>query len=312
MDINSVRRVYAALFEINTESIINTLVNAMTLYCSEGKSLNLNNLSLNHIVILFENPLLHSPEFLEIAFPRFLSVILSSLSVEQKATLVNWYSEYSIDRVANFVSSLQQVLTIATLQVEDPTKNPIQTDTTIACASHVLMIFYVANLVISKRNGKCRIHSPKLLSNIAVPVPEELQLKTLNTFEMLLLKCDIHPTEVYETQIELSEFVNESINDELNMLADFKRQRTRMESGNKKTGGKTFSFLDHPYILDPANRVEKLYFDNQLSMMNERHRTLFHVILTGVADIPFLLLRVDRNNLVSDTLAQVCWLINYN
>ena len=284
----------------------------MTLYCSEGKSLNLNNLSLNHIVILFENPLLHSPEFLEIAFPRFLSVILSSLSVEQKATLVNWYSEYSIDRVANFVSSLQQVLTIATLQVEDPTKNPIQTDTTIACASHVLMIFYVANLVISKRNGKCRTHSPKLLSNIAVPVPEELQLKTLNTFEMLLLKCDIHPTEVYETQIELSEFVNESINDELNMLADFKRQRTRMESGNKKTGGKTFSFLDHPYILDPANRVEKLYFDNQLSMMNERHRTLFHVILTGVADIPFLLLRVDRNNLVSDTLAQVYWLINYN
>ena len=127
----------------------------------------------------------------------------------------------------------------------------------------------------------------------------------LSSFEMLLLKCDVHPSEVYETPIRRTDFINESVNNGLNMLADYKRQNNRVVSGSRKITGKAFSFLDYPYILDPANKVEKLYFDNQLSMMNERHRTLFHVILTGIADIPFLLLRVDRHNLVSDTLAQV-------
>ncbi len=302
VDIASVRRVYAALFQLKMESVITVLVNAMNTYCSTMKPLI--SIPLNHVVIVFENPLLHSPEFLDTAFPKFLS-ILASMNVDQKSILVDWYSNYSVIDIANFVSTLQQILTISTLQIEDHTKNIFQNNSTIASATHVMMIFYVVNLVMSKQLKKCRPHSLKLLSAIATPIPREIQEKTLNAFEMLLMKCDVHPSETYDTPIKLTDFINECINNGLNMLVDYKRQSMRMVNGNRKVIGKTFSFLDHPYILEPVNKVEKLYFDNQLSMINERHRTLFHAIISGIPDIPFLLLRVDRNHLVSDTLAQV-------
>lgn len=305
VDISSVRRVYSMLLDLNEESITNSLVNAINNYCLSIKRLNLTSLPLNHIVILLENPLFDSPEFLECSSKVLSTVALLSLS--QKADLVNWYARYPVELIASFVSSLQQILTISALKIEDPAKSPLQTDIAVISTTHVMMIFYVANLVMSKHNT--RPHSEHLLSALSVPIPEDIQQKTLNTYEMLLLKVNIHPSEVYSTPIKLTDFVNECINNGLNMLADYKRQSQRLSSSNKKTLTRSFSFLDHPYILDPANKVEKLYFDNQLSMMNERHRTLFHVIITGVPDIPFLLLRVDRNNLVSDTLAQV--LLNY-
>ena len=302
VDIVSVRRVYAALFELEKDSITTVLVNAINAYCSTIKPFI--SIPLNHIVILFENPLLHSPEFLDAAFPKFLA-LLASTNIDQKAILVDWYSNYSIKDITNFISILQQTLTITTLQIEDDVKDPLQSYSTIANGTHVMMIFYVANLVISKKDKKCRPHSTKLLSVVASPIPREVQEKQLNLFEMLLMKCDVHPSETYSTPIKLTDFTNECINDGLNMLVDYKRQSHRMVNGNKKPVGKTFSFLDYPYILEPANKVEKLFFDNQLSMINERHRTLFHAIITGIPDIPFLLLRVDRNNLVGDTLAQV-------
>ena len=305
VDIHSVRKVYSALFETEMEPVTNTLVNAMDVYCSSMKQGGASLPSLNHIVILFENPLLHSPEFLETAFPRFLSVV-ATLSIDQKADLVNWYSHYPVESISRFLSNLQQLITISALQTEDSSsKAPFQSNSTIASATHVMMIFYIANLVIAKRQKKTRPHSEKLLSATASSVPKDIQLKTLNVFEMLLLRCNVHPAECYQTPISLSEFVNEYINNDLEMLPDYRRQNDRVRRGRPKISGKSFCFLDHPYILDTANKVEKLYYDNQLSMISQRQRTLFNTLLTGVVDIPFLLLRVDRNDIVNDTLAQV-------
>lgn len=290
------------LLELKVESIINSLVNAVNSYCSSIKHFSLSIIPLNHIVILLENPLFDSPEFLECS-SKVLSVV-TLLSLNQKADLIRWYSKYPVEKITALVTSLQQILTISALKIEDHSKSPLQLDPAVISSTHVMMIFYIANLVMS--NGSNRPHSENLLSTLCVPIPEEIQGKTLNTYEMLLLKCKVHPAEVCNPPIKLTDFINEYVNNGLNMLTDYKKQSQRLSTGNSRPLMKSFSFLDHPYILDPANKVEKLYFDNQLSMMNERHRALFHVIISGVPDIPFLLLRVDRNNLVSDTLAQVC------
>ena len=301
VDVDSIRRVYSALFEVEVDAITNTLTNAIDAYHSAVKREDfLSSKPLNHAVIIFENPMLHSPEFLDRAFPKFLSSVMS-LSFDHKVTLVEWYTSYSIKYISQFVSSLQQLLTISVLTI-DPlvSKTALQTDSSIASATHVMMIFFIANLIIAKHQNKMRSHSQKLLSAVAVPIAEPLQLQKLNVYEMLLMKFNVHPAELIESPIPLSEFINEFINKDVNMLADYRRQGQKTSHGNH-----AFCFLDHPYMLTPANKVEKLYFENQLSMINERHRTLFHSLLTGVLDVPFLLLRIDRNDLVNDTLAQV-------
>ena len=68
---------------------------------------------------------------------------------------------------------------------------------------------------------------------------------------------------------------------------------------------KQFSFLEYPFILSTANKVEKLLLDNRASHINERQRTFVHTLLTGVRDTPFLHLHISRDDIVSDTLSQV-------
>ena len=71
------------------------------------------------------------------------------------------------------------------------------------------------------------------------------------------------------------------------------------------TREKQFAFLEYPFILNTANKVEKLLRDNLVSHFSERQRTFVHAILTGVPDTPFLHLQISREDIVSDTLSQV-------
>ena len=300
VDVEAVRRVYAGLFENDVTAVTNTLANVMDAYTTSvtrDETLKTSGV-LNHVVTLFENPMLHSPEFLERAFPKFLSMIMS-LSIEQKALLVEWYSSYSADDLTRFISSLQQLIVVCILTDEENSVT-LQSNTTVAAATHVLMLFYIANLVIAKRQGGLRPHSTKLLSSIATPLPDSLSARKLNMFEILLSKFEVHPSEVLSCPIPLEDFVIELLNKEVHMLIDLRRQRHKGSDGQH-----VFCFLDHPFVLTAANKVETLHLEHSIRMISERQRTLFTTVLTGIPDLPFLLLRVDRHDLLNDTLAQV-------
>ena len=303
VDVSSVRRVYDILFQLEQEAITNNLANVMDVYCTavRQQASFLNSRSLNHVVILFENPLLHSPEFLERASPKFLQVV-GLLSLEQKAVLVEWFSSYSVEDLQRLISTLQQIILIRLLAEDDNTRTfSPHNDRGIAGATHALMILNVSNLLMAKRLGHIRPHSKELRSRLANPIPSFLQKDTFTDFEKLLGRFGVHPAEAMQLPIPLEEFINEELNKSVNILTDFKRQ------GEKALMDETrlFCFFDHPFILNPANKVEKLFFENQLSMINERHRSLVHTVLTGIRDLPFLLLRVDRHDLISETLVQV-------
>ena len=300
VDVAAVREAYKLLYELEIPAITNTLCNAMSNYCSSLSGADEVKFSsqLGHIITLFENPLLHSPEFVDRAYPQFLKVILG-LSVTQKVILVEWYSSYSTEELMGFIASLKQLILINLLN--DDVSVTIQGNSAIASATHTLMLFYVSSLVIAKREGGLRPHSHRLLSSIATALPEQMAVRRLNIFQMLLSKFSVHPSEVLKSSISLDEFVLELINNEVDMGIDYRRYKHKYF----EDGSHVFCFLDHPFVLSTSNKVETIHLDHNYRMFSERQRTLFHTVLTGIPDLPFLVLRIDRHDIVNDTLAQV-------
>ena len=300
VDLESVRRTYQAVFSLDSERVQNTMINAMEMYrgyLQRQKSFKTKE-SLSHFVILLENPLLPSPEFLK-CFPKLLRAMMS-LPITQKERLIHWYSHYPTDELQNLVRSLQQLITLQLLFSEDehPHHYLLQSDPSIAAASGAMGFFYFANLLKAKRENGMKLVTNTLSSFVAKPKPEFMQTSDTD-YEQLVLRLQVHPCLIRRFPIPLSEFINEELNSRVDMSIDYQREY------GSSIGDKTFSFLEHPYMLNVTNKVEKLYRDNLVSMFSERHRAVIHSVLTGVADIPYLVLRVSREKIVEDALVQV-------
>ena len=301
VDVGAVRRTYGSLFSLELDSVKNALVNAMDMYCSQlkrEKSFTLKQ-SLNHFVVLLENPLLHSPEFMK-AFPKLLQAI-TSLPVVRKELLIHWYSHYPTEELHGILSSLQQTVTLQLLFSDDSDHHRMyipQSDPAITSACGTMTLFFFANLLKAKREGNMKPMNGKLSSIAAKTKPSFMQSET-SVYEQLLSRLKVHPANTIKAPIPVTEFQNEELNNRVNMGMDYQRYMSGL--GNESS----FSFVEHPFILTAANKVEKLFRDNLVSQFGERQRTLIHAVLTGVPDIPFLMLRVDRNNMVQETLVQV-------
>ena len=111
----------------------------------------------------------------------------------------------------------------------------------------------------------------------------------------------VHPANIVNPVIPWEDFLNEELNNRINMALDYRYYN----DFDPFTREKSFSFLEYPYILNTANKVEKLLRDNLVSHFSERQRTFVHSLLTGVPDTPFLHLQISREEIVSDTLSQV-------
>ena len=305
VDLKAVRQAYSTIFELALDRVKNTIVNAIDMYRSTLKLGSQGKRPLNHLVILLENPLLHSPEFLK-AFPKILQSV-ASLSVSDLALLIEWYSHYPTEELEQFVSSLQQLVTIQLLSSDENEHNRHyipQSDSAVVAASSALIVFFFANLVKAKREGRMKPLTPTLMS-VAAKEKAEFLHNGETPFEQLLSKLGVHPALLVSAPIDLNEFVNEELNSRVNMMLDYHRD------ARESIDGPEFSFIRIPYVLSTANKMEKLIRDNLVSMYSERHRAVIHSILTGVPDIPFLLLRINRDNIVSDALVQVIyWITN--
>ncbi len=301
VDLAATRQSYTQMFELECDRVQNTLINAMDMYkvCLQSVKAFKNEKSLSHIVILMENPLLCSPEFLK-SYTKLLQIV-ESLPMSQKELLIQWYSHYTTEDLLQLVRSLQQLITIQLLFAEEGEYARFylpQTDPAIATATSVLGLLYFANLVKTKREGNMKEFCNSLNSFMAKIKPEFLQSSDPE-YEQLILRLQVHPCLVRTFPIPTTEFINEELNEKVDMAKDYQREYTG------SAGEKSFAFLAHPFMLSVTNKVEKLYRDNIVSMYSERHRAVIHSVLTGVADVPFLVLRINRDTIVEDTLVQV-------
>lgn len=105
---------------------------------------------------------------------------------------------------------------------------------------------------------------------------------------------------IYEgkTTIGYKEFYNETVNEQLNIEAEYDRWKS-----NK------FSFANHPYILHPASKAEILQFDARGQMQEQLETAIFDALVNDSrainASIVHLNLKVHRDNLIEDTIRQL-------
>lgn len=303
VDVASARRVYDLIYELDEDIVSNTLVNAIDMYQGffhDEKSF-ISKHPLNHFVTLLENRHLPlpTPEFPP-AYTKLLKLI-ASIPLEQKLTLVLWYSHYSVEDLQSFVSAFQQVITVQLVLSEENTHRRVyipQSDSLIAAVTKVMTIFYFANLLKAKRNKQLKPLTPALASVAAKVKPDFMQVEN-SEFERFMMQLQVHPALAMSLPIPCDEFINEELNNRINMQVDYHRE------GGSGGDSSSFAFIEFPFILSPANKVEKVLRDNLYSMYSERQRTFFHSVLTGVIDIPYLLLRINRDNIVSDALVQL-------
>lgn len=99
--------------------------------------------------------------------------------------------------------------------------------------------------------------------------------------------------------INVTEFYNDGINQcPALVMTDFKDWHVRKL---KKT---TYRLLDNPFVLDPASKIELLRWDSGLQQRTESRRGA--LTLGNLAFItPYLVIEVDRNNLLEDALNQL-------
>ena len=191
VDLAAVRRTYEALLNLEVPAITNAFENAMSVYCSsfsQYKSF-CQVESLNHVVLLMENPQLHSPEFMA-ASGKLLTTV-AALPIQQKEMLVRFYSTYSIERLREFVSNFHQLITMQLLFSDDNPKSRgkvylPQTDPLITASTNAMMIFFFASLLISERKGSVRPMNRSMSSIAANPKPRYLESTELECDQLLM------------------------------------------------------------------------------------------------------------------------------
>lgn len=96
-------------------------------------------------------------------------------------------------------------------------------------------------------------------------------------------------------------FYNDAVNDEdFNIEEDYSR--------SKQHDRFTFSFCDHPFVYDPASKSKILQLDSQLQMIHHFEDAMLRSYFSGPAmgaSCPFNVLRIRRDHLIQDAIAQV-------
>ena len=157
-----------------------------------------------------------------------------------------------------------------------------------------VQLFYFANLVAARNAGSVRPDG-ELVQHLR----DQKNLRGLSTYEEMLVRIGIHPANIIDPPVPFAMFLNDELNIRIDMEQDLQTRLDPSSSG--------MSFYHYPCCLAPVNKVEELRWDNQLAMVRERRLLLFQALVTRHPIIsPFFVLRVDRHNLIQDTLTQVC------
>lgn len=195
VDVEAVRRTYEVLLGLEVPTITNALENAMLVYSSAlARNKQLCQVEpLNHLVLLLENPQLHSPEFT--ASSGKLLAAVAGLHIQQKEMLVRFYATYPAARLQEMVANFQQLITMQLLFSDDEPKlhggrNLPQQDPLIVSSTKVMMLFFFANLLMSQRSGVVRPMSSRMSSVAANPKPRFLDVVD-SEFDQLLVRLKV-------------------------------------------------------------------------------------------------------------------------
>ncbi|KXJ10271.1 ubiquitin-protein ligase E3A [Exaiptasia diaphana] len=298
VDVEAMKRIYAALYEIGDSSIENALINSVeTLSTAVEMELLYKNPNckdpqyLNQFILIFVNSMLQSPEYLERALPRFLKA-LCQLPVSAQAQLVRIWCTFPVEDIRHMVETLQQLITYRVLTGPSAVDHvPVHDDDVIVNSAKTMKLLYFVSIIEGHKRNPVELsdHQNDTMDSVAAntsffqdPLVRELKLKSSDCHQPLL---------------SYDEFVNEPLNDQIEVDRDY----THFKSDHQHK----FSFLNHTFLLSTATKGLGLFYDNRVRMYSERRLTMLYSLVHGHQHAPFLRLKVRRDNLIGDALVRL-------
>ena len=311
VDIASVQRTFTALYAVTEPRVMNALLNAV-ISLSQLIEVDVrwvpqfatDMAHLNVFVVMMENQMLQSPEYLEVAFPSFCRAI-SHLPLPAQAKLAKIWSRFPAANLLKKLECLQQMITFKVLSDHGTLMRPrsyVNDDDSICSATKVMRIIYYASVLGGKLSRPVSTVAAEEeifgdLSEILGAVGHENKEKKIPQEDQLANHLKVSVLDSRKPLVPFSEFYNEPLNDQIEVDHDF--------TCYKKESDGRFSFLNYPFILTPASKNMGLYYDNRIRMYNERRLTVLNSIVQGDQYNPYLKLKVRRDHVVDDALVRV-------
>ncbi|XP_007571400.1 ubiquitin-protein ligase E3A-like [Poecilia formosa] len=305
VDIDAVRRVYDKLLSI--DQVESALVNAL-IYLTPNLELDLEYLDvyeanpdyLNIFIIVMENSNLHSPEYLEVALPLFCKA-MSKLPLTALARLSKLWSTFGLPHVRRMMETFQQLITFTVVSNEYDAENLINDDETVVAATKCLRVVFYASIL----GGEVDVEHNEEDDEDAES--DELTLHELLGEDRLYKKgprvdplekeLSVRPVDSIKPLIPFEDFVNESVNEVIEMDKDFTFFKVNAET--------KFSFQSCPFILSVITKSQGLYYDNRIRMYSERRLTALYSMVQGQQPNPYLKLKVRRDHIIDDALVRL-------
>ncbi|PVD34356.1 hypothetical protein C0Q70_05627 [Pomacea canaliculata] len=309
VDLASLRRVYDALMSIPEQPFQAALINALKslsytiqMDFKYHRSLEKDRNFLNIFVIVLEFPNLHSPEYLETAFPSFCKA-LALMPLKGQARLAQILSMYGEKRLTIILQSLQQLITVRIVNNEGRWGRSfhLNDDDAIVDACCVMKIVYYASLFggqvdslelleEERHSNEADLLHDALQGAMGIEPKEQSQPRE----NPLGKELKINQIDVRKPLISFEEFINDPLNEHIDISTDYAYYRA--EPDNK------FSFITHNFVLTTASKHMCMYFDNRIRMLHERRTSLLQTIVHGGPPMPYLRIRVRRDHVVDDAL----------
>uniref|UniRef100_A0A673CRI6 Ubiquitin-protein ligase E3A n=2 Tax=Sphaeramia orbicularis TaxID=375764 RepID=A0A673CRI6_9TELE len=305
VDIDAVRRVYDRLLTI--DQVEAALVTAI-IYLTPNVELDLEYLDvyesnpdyLNIFIIVMENTNLHSPEYLEVALPQFCKA-MSKLPVCALAKLSKLWSQYGLPHIRRMMETFQQVITFTVVSNEYSTEDLVNDDETVVAATKCLKIVFYASLlggdVDVEHNEEEEEETESDELTLHELLGEERLYKKGPRVDPLEKELGVRAIDSRGPLIPFEEFVNEPLNDVVEMDKDF--TFFKVDADTK------FSFQTCPFILSVITKNQGLYYDNRIRMYSERRLTALYSMVQGQAPSPYLKLKVRRDHIIDDALVRL-------
>ena len=312
VDMEALHRTYAQLLSLPDLPFQGALINALT---SLSRALQMdfkyhhivdkNPNVINPFVIIMEYPNLHSPEYLESAFPSFCKA-LGLLPIAAQTRLVKVWASYGARRLTAMLHMLQQLITVRIINHEGRWGRSfhLNDDEAISGACSVMKVVYFASLfggshdspqllLEERQSNEVDVQNIALEGAIGMEPKEQSQPKE----DPLGHELKVLPLNSRKPLIPPEEFVNEPLNEHIDISTDYAYYRAEPES--------KFSFMMHTFVLNTASKNMLMYFDNRIRMLQERRTSLLHTIMHGGPPMPYLRLRVRRDHVIDDALVNV-------
>lgn len=322
VDLESLRRCMTRLYERNPqmyEKLDNALQSLATMIQIDLRIMKEKDQveeMLTVFVILFELFQIGSGP-LEQSILRTLQSV-ANLPVWAQARLAHVWSAHCKEGLRPILLILQQIVTLQVIANDYRRDHSgcVNDNEIISNATKVMKILFCANLLASDVIEPPR-YVPDNRSGSPMPGVEEEEddyssiiypfdpSRNTKTFEDPLTKeIGICVDDCREPFIAFEDFHNEPLCDVLEMDLDYMRYRNFM-SNDKFSDNKKFSFMVYSFILTPATKSLALFFDSRIKMYSERRTSLLNMHYLGQATNPYLKIKIRRDFLIDDTLAEL-------